>query len=192
MTTLRSLLRWIFVPPASAPRATWLIRLMVGGVFLSEGILKFVYANQGVGRFAKIGMPIPEFTATFVGTLEIVGGLCLLFGLLTRVFSIAFIIEMVVAILSTKISLYLGTSHLPPPPAPPVAGFWAVMHESRSDVAQLLTSAFLLVVGPGSWSLDAILQKWLNQRGLRRTPPGEPGGVGLPTPARSATSHAAG
>jgi uncharacterized membrane protein YphA (DoxX/SURF4 family) len=82
---------------------------MAGGVFLSEGILKFVYTNQGVGRFAKLGMPIPEFTATFVGTLEIVGGLCLLFGLLTRAFAIAFIVEMIVAILSTKISLYLGT-----------------------------------------------------------------------------------
>jgi uncharacterized membrane protein YphA (DoxX/SURF4 family) len=168
-----------------------LIRLMVGAVFLSEGVLKFVYPNQGVGRFTKLGMPIPEFTATFVGTLEIVGGLCLLFGLLTRAFAIAFIIEMIVAILSTKISLYLGTSPLPRPPAPPVVGFWAVMHESRSDYAQLLTSAFVLVVGPGPWSLDAVLQKWHKQRRLRRTHPDEPGGLGLPTPARSATSHAA-
>jgi len=157
---------------------------MVGGVFLSEGILKFVYVNQGVGRFAKLGMPIPEFTATFVGTLEIVGGLCLLFGLLTRAFAIAFIIEMVVAILSTKISLYLGTSPLPRPPSPPQVGFWAVMHESRSDYAQLLTSAFLLVVGPGSWSLDALLQKWFKERGHRRAHPGEPGGFGLPNPAQ--------
>jgi uncharacterized membrane protein YphA (DoxX/SURF4 family) len=132
---------------------------MVGGVFLSEGVLKFVYTNQGVGRFAKIGMPIPEFTATFVGTLEIVGGLCLLLGLLTRAFALAFIIEMIVAILSTKVSLYLGTSPLPAPPALPRVGFWAVMHETRSDYAQLLTSLFLLVVGPGPRSMDALLRK---------------------------------
>jgi putative oxidoreductase len=66
---------------------------------------------------------------------------------------------MVVAILTTKISLYLGTSPLPLPPALPRVGFWAVMHETRSDYAQILTSIFLLVVGPGSWSLDALLRR---------------------------------
>jgi uncharacterized membrane protein YphA (DoxX/SURF4 family) len=66
---------------------------------------------------------------------------------------------MVVAILTTKIALYLGTSPLPLPPAVPKVGFWAVMHETRSDYAQILTSIFLLVVGPGSWSLDAVLRR---------------------------------
>lgn len=133
------------------------MRLMVGGVFLSEGILKFVYTNQGVGRFTKLGIPLPDVTATFVGSLEIVGGVLLMVGLLTRVLAIPFIIEMVVAILTTKVALYLGTSPLPLPPALPKVGFWAVMHETRSDYAQILTSIFLLVVGPGPWSLDALL-----------------------------------
>jgi uncharacterized membrane protein YphA (DoxX/SURF4 family) len=181
MKTLRSTLRSIFVPPLTAPGATWLIRVMVGAVFLSEGILKFVYTNQGVGRFTKLGLPVPEFTATFVGTLEIVGGLGLIFGLLTRGFAIAFIIEMIVAILSTKVSLYLGTSPLPAPPAPPTAGFWAVMHETRSDYAQLLTSLFLLVVGPGPLSLDALLQKQAQKQKQARAEAhasnGPPGGV---------------
>jgi len=131
--------------------------MMAGGVFLWEGILKFVYANQGVGRFTKLGMPVPHFTADFVGCLEIVGGLLVLSGLLTRVMSIPFILEMVVAMLSTKISLYLGTSPLPLPPAPPKIGMWAVLHEIRSEYAQLLTMAFLLINGPGRWSLDAVL-----------------------------------
>jgi putative oxidoreductase len=159
MKTLQSLIDHLFHPPLTAPRSTLIMRLMVGGVFLSEGILKFVYTNQGVGRFTKIGIPAPELTATFVGGLEIIGGILLMTGLLTRVIAIPFIIEMVVAILSTKVALYLGTSPLPLPPAPPKLGFWAVMHETRSDYAQILTSTFLLIVGPGPWSLDAVLRR---------------------------------
>jgi putative oxidoreductase len=159
MKQLQRLIAFLFEPPLTAPRSVLLMRLMAGGVFLSEGILKFVYTNQGVGRFTKLGMPFPHMTATFVGGLEIVGGLLLITGLFTRVIAIPFIVEMIVAILTTKISLYLGTSPLPLPPAPPTVGFWAVMHETRSDYAQILTSIFLLVVGPGRWSLDAVLQR---------------------------------
>ncbi len=160
MRSLAASWRWLANPPVGGPRATLLVRLLAGAVFLSEGILKFVYTNQGVGRFTKLGLPWPEFTATFIATLEIVGGLLLLAGLLTRFFAVAFIVEMIVAILTTKISLYFGTSPLPPPPSPPKLGFWAVMHETRADWAQLLSCAFLLAAGPGPWSLDA----WLRRR----------------------------
>jgi putative oxidoreductase len=152
---LRSLIRWVFVPPVTAPRATLLIRIMAGAVFLSEGILKFVYANQGVGRFTKLGFPFPHETATFVGGLEIVGGLALLAGFATRLVAVPFVIEMIVAMLSTKIAIYLGTSPLPKPPSPPTIGAWAVLHEMRSEWAQLLTVTFLLLQGPGRLSLDA-------------------------------------
>ncbi len=159
MRQIQRLLDFLFNPPLTAPRSTLVMRLMVGGVFLSEGILKFVYPNQGAGRFTKLGIPMPELTATFIGGLEIVGGILLIAGLFTRIIAIPFIVEMVVAILATKIGLYLGTSPLPLPPALPKVGFWAVMHETRSDYAQILTSIFLLVVGPGSLSLDALLRR---------------------------------
>src|SRR5580704_13191887 len=159
---MKNIIHWLDNPPTTGPESTLLLRLMAGGVFLWEGILKFVYANQGVGRFTKLGMPYPHFTASFVGWLEIVGGVLLLSGLLTRLIAIPFIAEMIVAILSTKISLYLGTSPLPLPPAPPKIGMWAVLHEVRSEYAQLLTVAYLLVNGPGKWSLDALLHKGNN------------------------------
>ena len=155
---MNKLLNWLLNPPTDGPKSVLLLRLMAGGVFLWEGILKFVYVNQGVGRFTKIGIPMPAFTANFVACLEIVGGLLLLTGLLTRLIAVPFIIEMVVAILSTKIALYLGTSPLPLPPALPKVGMWAVLHESRADYAQIMTSIFLLINGPGRWSLDALLQ----------------------------------
>jgi putative oxidoreductase len=90
-----------------------------------------------------------------VACLEIVGGLMLLSGLLTRFISVLFIIEMIVAVLSTKITLC--TSPLPLPPTLPKAGAWAVLHEIRSDYAQIMTAIFLLANGPGKWSLDALL-----------------------------------
>ena len=156
---MKNLLTWLMNPPTDGPASTLLLRLMAGGVFLWEGVMKFVFVSQGVGRFTKLGMPFPHFTADFVGCLEIVGGLLLLSGLMTRLIAIPFIIEMIVAILSTKISLYLGTSPLPLPPSPPQFGMWAVLHEVRSEYAQLLTTAFLLLNGPGKWSLDALLQR---------------------------------
>jgi uncharacterized membrane protein YphA (DoxX/SURF4 family) len=129
---------WLMHPPTHGPKSTLILRMMAGGVFFWEGLLKFTFANQGVGRFTKLGMPFPHYTATFVGGLEIVGGLLLLSGLMTRLIAIPFIFEMIVAILSTKISLYLGTSPLPLPPVLPKVGLWAVLHEVRSEYAQLL------------------------------------------------------
>jgi putative oxidoreductase len=156
---LNKMWHWLLSPPDNAPTATVLLRLMAGGVFLWEGLLKFVFANQGVGRFTKLGIPAPALMANFVGGLEIVGGMLLIVGLLTRVIAVPFIIEMLVAMVSTKISLYLGTSPLPLPPVPPQIGVWAVLHEIRSEYAQLMVVLFLLSAGPGRWSLDALLAR---------------------------------
>src|SRR6266550_3548019 len=169
----------VAVPPEMAPNATLLLRLMAGSVFLWEGILKFFFVNQGVGRFTKLGLPLPAVTAHFVGGLEIVGGALLLLGLATRLIAIPFMIEMIVAILSTKISLFLGTSPLPLPPAPPTVGVWAVLHEVRSDWAQILTAMFLFAAGPGPLSLDA----WLARRRSAARPLGEmPRALATPSP----------
>ncbi|HSD46229.1 MAG TPA: DoxX family protein [Pyrinomonadaceae bacterium] len=166
---MNSVLNWLLNPPTDGPRATVLIRLMAGSVFLWEGILKFVYANQGVGRFTKLGFPAPHLVATADGWLEIVGGLLILGGMLTRAIAVPFIIEMIVAIASTKIPMYLGTYPLPLPPVPPQIGFWAVLHEVRSEYAQLLNCAFLLVVGPGPWSIDALVKSKLTHQRAKAT-----------------------
>jgi putative oxidoreductase len=127
-----------------APAATVLIRLSVGLVFLSEGVQKFLYPDAlGVGRFAKIGIPWPAVSAPFVGFWEITCGLLLVLGLLTRLAAIPLIIDMLVAIATTKVPLLLR------------AGFWSMAHEARTDFAMLCGALFLLLVGAGSWSLDA-------------------------------------
>ena len=154
---MNNLFNWLLNPPPDGPRATLLIRLMAGSVFVWEGLMKFVFPNQGVGRFTKLGFPAPHFVASADGWLEIIGGLLLLTGFLTRLIAIPFIIEMIVAMASTKIPMYLGTSPLPLPPVPPQIGLWAVLHEIRSEFAQLACCAFLLLDGPGRWSVDALL-----------------------------------
>ena len=158
---------WFIHPPVTGVSAILILRLMAGGVFLWEGILKFVYVNQGVGRFTKLGFPFPETTAHFVATAEIIGGLLLLFGLFTRIVACYFIIQMIVAVLTTKIALYLGTSPLPLPPALPKVGIWAVLHEIRSDYAQILTCLFLLIEGAGRRSLDFIITTSKNVYSLK-------------------------
>jgi uncharacterized membrane protein YphA (DoxX/SURF4 family) len=123
-----------------------LIRLIVGGVFLSEGIQKFLFPGElGVGRFSKIGIPSPEVMAPFVGAYEIVCGALILIGLLTRPAAGVMIIDMVVAISTTKLPMLLKD------------GFWKMAHEARVDYSMLLGSIFLLIVGAGLWSVDARL-----------------------------------
>lgn len=168
---MNKFIAWLTDPPTDGPRSILILRLMAGGVFFWEGLLKFVYTNQGVGRFTKLGFPFPHETATFVASLEIVGGLLLISGLATRLIAIPFVFQMIVAILSTKIGIFLGNSPLPLPPAPPKVGIWAVLHEVRSDYAQILTTAFLLLNGPGKWSLDAVLLRKRRKANVSRLAP---------------------
>jgi putative oxidoreductase len=157
-------LDWFLNPPINGRKEFIILRIMAGAVFFWEGLIKFEFPNQGVGRFTKIGMPWPDITATFVGSMEIIGGILLILGLFTRFISFYFIVQMIVAVLSTKIALYLGTSPLPYPPALPKIGFWAVLHEIRSDYAQIMVCLFLLLAGPGINSLDALLKRTTRTR----------------------------
>jgi uncharacterized membrane protein YphA (DoxX/SURF4 family) len=126
---------------------TLLIRLMVGVVFLSEGIQKFLVADKlGSGRFAKIGLPYPDFLGPFVGSFEIICGSLVLIGLLTRLASLPLIIIMIVAIATTKSEVLINE------------GFWEMMHGSRTDWAMLLGGIFLLIKGGGRWSVDQKLK----------------------------------
>ena len=76
-----------------SPRLSWgilLVRILVGWVFLSEGIQKFLFpAALGTGRFAKVGIPWPQYSAPFVGVVEIVCGTLVIVGLFTSLASVA-------------------------------------------------------------------------------------------------------
>lgn len=139
-----------------AEKTTILIRFLVGIVFASEGLQKFLYPGlRGAGRFESIGIPFPEFSGYMVGGFEIVCGLLVLAGFLTRYAAIPLIIIMITAMFTTKLPILLGT------------GFWgfslrdlnqygllSMLHESRNDLAMLIGSIFLWFKGGGYWSLD--------------------------------------
>lgn len=134
-------------------KTTIIIRLMVGAVFLSEGIQKLLFpAIRGAGRFEKIGLPSPEFLGSFVGTVEIICGIFILLGLLTRLASIPTLVIMIVAIATTKLEILANE------------GFWAMMHGSRTDWAMLLGSFFLIIKGGGRFSMDWLIFKRKNER----------------------------
>jgi uncharacterized membrane protein YphA (DoxX/SURF4 family) len=144
-----------------APSANLIIRLMVGGIFLFEGMQKFLYPGElGSGRFAKIGIPAPEFFGPFVGFFELVCGLLLLIGLCTRVATLPLIITMLVALVTVKIPILIGAEFMGFALRPlPRYGFLSMMHEARNDIAMLLGSLYLLITGAGPWSVDAKLSR---------------------------------
>ena len=124
-------------------KAILLVRVLVGWVFLSEGTQKFLFPDSlGVGRFVKIGIPSPQVMAPFVGVVEIVCGTLLLVGFLTRLATVPLLIDIIVALYSTKIVTFAKN------------GFWGTLHEARTDVSMLLGLIFLLLVGGGSLALD--------------------------------------
>ena len=132
---------WLFDGTAQA--SVILVRLLVGWVFFSEGVQKFLFPGAlGVGRFAKIGIPAPHIFAPFVGVVEIVCGLSVIVGFLTRLAAIPLVIDISVAIATTKIPMLAKD------------GFWATMHEARTDLCMLLGYLFLIAVGSGRLSLD--------------------------------------
>ena len=142
-----------------ASGTTLLIRIMVGAIFFSEGLQKFIFpAARGAGRFAGIGFPAPEAFANFVGAFEVLGGLLILVGLLTRAGALFTFVIISVAITVTKIPIGLGHSF-----GPFILrqmshyGFWSMAHEMRTDFAMWLGSLFLMIRGGGKWSLDATL-----------------------------------
>ena len=131
-----------------APVCTVLIRLMVGAVFMSEGIQKFLFPGDlGAGRFATIGLPSPGVLAPLVGTFEIGCGLLVVRGLLTRVAVIPLLVIILTAIWKTKLPLLLKS------------GLWRMAHEARTDWCMLLGCLFLLIVGAGPLALDARRRK---------------------------------
>ncbi len=124
-------------------KAILLIRILVGWVFLSEGIQKLLFpAALGVGRFEKIGIPAPQVLAPFVGAVEIVCGILLLLGLITRLAAIPLLIDIAVAILTTKVPMLMKS------------GVWATLHEARTDLCMVFGLIFLLICGGGALSLD--------------------------------------
>jgi putative oxidoreductase len=133
-------------PQDSSRRVSWgilLVRILVGWVFLSEGIQKFLFpAALGTGRFAKIGIPWPQYSAPFVGVVEVVCGTLLILGLFTSLASVLLLIDIAVAIATTKFPMLLKQ------------GFWATLHEARTDFSMLFGLIALLLMGTGALSLD--------------------------------------
>ena len=143
----------------TAPAAVLLIRLAVGGVFLFEGIQKFLFPMEmGPGLFAKLGIPAPGLLAPLAGLIEVVGGALLIVGFLTRLATVPLIITMLIAIFSLGGRIYKAS------------GFWAMAHETRTDYAMLLACLFLLAVGAGPISIDRMLRTDIVEKQMETSP----------------------
>ena len=131
--------------PTEAPRSVLLVRIAVGVIFFTQGVLKYIDPNMGVVRFTRIGFSHPYFAAHFVGTFEILCGLLLLLGIGTRLTSIPLLVVIMTAITTTKVPELFRANQ----------GFWYMVSDARTDFAMFCSLIFLISVGGGSWSLDA-------------------------------------
>ncbi len=116
-------------------RGVFLIRLAVGLIFLTQGILKYTDPHMGVDRFTRIGFPHPAFTAHFVGFFEIVCGFLVLAGRWTRMAAIPLFIIICTALATTKFPELPRTGQ----------GFWFMVSDARADFAMLMCLLFLIL-----------------------------------------------
>ncbi|HTP81614.1 MAG TPA: DoxX family protein [Alphaproteobacteria bacterium] len=153
---------WTTILQSRASGWTILVRLLVGlVVFFPEGIQKLAFPDLlGSGRFAAIGIPYPELMGPFVGVVETICGALIIAGLFTRLSAVPLLVIMVVAIVSTKVPMWLGHDvwmfHVPKMSR---YGFWSMLHEARADLCMVLGGLYLLIEGAGAWSLDAVLAR---------------------------------
>lgn len=120
-----------------------LVRLVVGLIFLSEGIQKYLFPDLvGAGRFEKIGFDNPVFWSYFTATFEIFCGTLILIGFMTRLVAIPLLIIMITAFITTKWPILIAK------------GFWTMAHEYRTDFALTILLIYLLISGGGRWSAD--------------------------------------
>jgi len=130
-------------------RAILLVRISVGLIFFTQGVLKFIDPNMGVNRFTRIGFSHPALTAHFVGAFEVVCGALVLLGLVTRIAAIPLFVVICTAIATTKL----------PELSRPSQGFWFMVSDARTDFSMLMSLLFLIAAGGGCWSLDALLTR---------------------------------
>src|SRR5579863_8737724 len=142
--SMNAVLRFFFAP-SRGPGSIFLIRLAVGLIFFTQGILKYIDPAMGVNRFTRIGFSHPYFTAHFVGTFEIICGLLVLLGLWTRAAAVPLLIVILTAIATTKIPELSRANQ----------GFWYMVSDARTDFAMLCSLIFLILMSGGAWSLDA-------------------------------------
>ncbi len=120
------------------------IRLIVGSVFILEGILKYLVVEvYGPSFFDEIGFRNAFFWAYLTGAIEVLCGTLVILGLLTRLASIPLIIIMITAFLTTKLPLLSSN------------GFWAFAHQYTTDFSMTMLLIVLIIYGGGKWSLDS-------------------------------------
>ena len=137
-----------FILTTVSDNRSLLPRLIVGLIFLSEGIQKYLFPELlGTGRFEEIGFADPAFWAYFTATFEMICGLFILIGLFTRIAAIPLLIIMLTAFITTKWPILMNK------------GFWSMAHEYRTDFAMTLLLIYLLIYGAGKWSVDSKIFK---------------------------------
>ncbi len=129
-----------------APLAPLVVRVIVGVIMAAHGLQKLQAgpANFGQG-LANLGVPLPVFMAYVVTLSELIGGILLIIGLLSRLAALILTIDLVAAILLVKINVGLI--------APQGSGTTG----AELDLALIAGFLVILLAGPGRLSVDHAL-----------------------------------
>src|SRR4051812_2651927 len=149
---MKKIINWVCYPPVTGQSSILIVRFMVGSMFGLKGLLQFTAINREMGLFLR--PESPAITANFIASMEIIGGAFLVFGLLTRLTTLYFIVEIIVANITANINLHISGTPLLLPAASVAATGLQLFNALAPGYAQLLSSLFLILEGPGRRSLD--------------------------------------
>lgn len=134
----------VAVPGARVDVALLVLRVGLGIVMVAHGVQKFMQGMEGTaGFFGSLGIPMPQVAAPLVAGLEVVGGIALVLGVLTRVFA---------ALMTVSLLVALFTVHLG-------AGFYVADGGYEFVLILAVGMIALVIAGPGRYSLLGGVQR---------------------------------
>ncbi len=130
------------------------MRLVWGHQFFLAGMGKFSNMDTVIQFFASLNLAHPEFVAYAVAFFEVVGGICLFLGFISRLAAVPLIVIMISALSLAHSDAFIQLRFLFEPAR--------LVHQAPYPF--LITAFLVLIFGPGRVSIDGWLKRWASKQ----------------------------